>query len=133
MTTTLSSRLRVQLLTGPPASSPEEVVGHLLAVQSQDIRGARLAVRARSCGLASRHVDEAMTTARSLVVTWLNRGTLHLVRAADYWWLAALTSPLLVAGNTRRLMQEGLEPSEAGRGVAVILQAIADRGPLTRG
>jgi hypothetical protein len=34
-------RLRSQLLSGPRAVSPEEVVGHLLAVQAQDGRGFR--------------------------------------------------------------------------------------------
>lgn len=77
------ARLAAQQLTGPPAASPEEVVGRLLAVQAQDPRGARLAVRSRSAELLAADVDEALTTRRSLVVSWLNRGTLHLVTAAS--------------------------------------------------
>jgi hypothetical protein len=67
-----------------------------------------------------------------MLVTWLNRGTLHLVSGDDYWWLSPLTTPQLAAGNSRRLRQEGLAPYDTDRGVAVVLGAIAARGPLTR-
>jgi hypothetical protein len=77
-------RLRSQLLSGPPGDSPETVVGHLLAVQAQDGRGFRLAVRGRSRRLSTGDVGAALDDGR-LVVTWLNRGTLHLVRSEDYW------------------------------------------------
>jgi hypothetical protein len=66
------------------------------------------------------------------VVTWLNRGTLHLVRAEDYWWLHALTTPPLLRGNARRLAQEGVPPQDAERGVAVIERSLAAEGPLAR-
>ncbi|HEX7460519.1 MAG TPA: crosslink repair DNA glycosylase YcaQ family protein, partial [Acidimicrobiales bacterium] len=95
-------RLRSQLLSGPPADSPEAVVGQLLAVQAQDGRGFRLAVRCRSRGLTTGDVDAALGDGR-LVVTWLNRGTLHLVRSEDYWWLRQLTEPRVLPGVERRL------------------------------
>jgi hypothetical protein len=65
-------------------------------------------------------------------VTWLNRGTLHLVRSEDYPWLHALTTPPLSTGNARRLAQEGVSPEQAERGVATIERALTDEGPLTR-
>jgi hypothetical protein len=111
--------------------SPVEVGERLLAIQGQDPRGARLAVRARSEGLAASDVDRALSEDRTLVITWLNRGTLHLVRSEDYPWLQALTAPPLFTGNARRLQQEGVAAEEAERGVAAIEAALAD-GPLTR-
>ena len=69
---------------------------------------------------------------RSLLITWLNRGTLHLVRSEDYPWLQALTTPPLQTGNARRLAQEGVTPAEAERGVKAIERALAADGPLTR-
>ncbi|HVT69617.1 MAG TPA: crosslink repair DNA glycosylase YcaQ family protein, partial [Trebonia sp.] len=62
----------------------------------------------------------------------LNRGTLHLVRAEDYWWLHPLTTPQLATGNSRRLGQEGVPPDDAERAVAAVRAALADDGPLTR-
>jgi DNA glycosylase AlkZ-like len=101
-------------------------------VQGQDPRGARLAVRARTRGRVAADVDRALSEERSLVITWLNRGTLHLVRSEDYPWLQALTTPPLQAGNARRLGQEGVTPNEAERGVKTIERALAAEGPLTR-
>jgi hypothetical protein len=126
-----AERCASQLLCGDPAGSVEEVVRRLLAVQAQDPRGARLAVRARSTGLSAADVDAALAS-RALIVSWLNRGTLHLVRAEDYWWLHPLTTPQLRTGTARRLEQEGVSPSDAERGVSVITRALAADGPLTR-
>ena len=126
-----AQRCAAQLLCGDPAGSAEEVTARLLAVQAQDPRGARLTVRARSAGLSAADVDSALAR-RSLVVSWLNRGTLHLVRAEDYWWLHPLTTPQLKAGNARRLAQEGVPPADAERAVAAVHAALAAEGPLTR-
>jgi len=127
-----AQRCAAQLLCGDPAPSAEEVAGRLLAIQAQDPRGARLAIRVRSAGLSASDVDAALTQRRSLIVTWLNRGTLHLVRAEDYWWLHPLTAPQLRTGNTRRLAQEGVPPPDAERAVATVQAALATDGPLTR-
>jgi hypothetical protein len=127
-----AQRLRAQLLSGTPARSVAGVTGHLLAIQAQDPRGARLAVRARTSGLLATDVDDALTADRSVVVSWLNRGTLHLVLAEDYWWLHQLTTPQLVTGNTRRLAQEGVPPADAERGIGVIERSLTADGPLTR-
>jgi hypothetical protein len=127
-----AERCAAQLLSGPPAGSPVEVAGRLLAVQGQDPRGARLAIRARTAGLFAADVDRALTADRSLLITWLNRGTLHLVRSADYWWLHQLTTPPLLTGNARRLSQEGVSPDAADRGVRAVERALEQEGPLTR-
>lgn len=128
----LAERLTAQLIAGPPARDPVAVAGRLLAVQGQDPRGVRLAVRARTTGLSAGDVDRALTDDRSLLITWLNRGTLHLVRSEDYPWLHALTTPPLHTGNARRLAQEGVSGDGADRGVAVIERSLAEEGPLTR-
>ena len=126
-----AERCAAQLLCGDAAASAEDVARRLLAIQAQDPRGARLTVRARSAGLSAADVDAALER-RSLVVTWLNRGTLHLVRAEDYWWLHPLTTPQLQTGNARRLAQEGVPPQDAERAVAAVRAALAAEGPLTR-
>ena len=124
-------RFAAQLLAGEPARSAEAVVQRLLAVQGQDPRGVRLAIRPRSSGQTAADVDRALTLDRSLVITWLNRGTLHLVAAEDFFWLHDLTAPRMAAGIERRLAQEGVTPAEADRAVTVIARALAD-APLTR-
>jgi Winged helix DNA-binding domain len=130
--TTLRRRLTGQLLAGPPARDPVDVARRLLAIQAQDGRGARLAIRARTRGVSAADVDRALTEDRSLVITWLHRGTLHLVASEDYHWLHALTTPPLLAPVTRRLAQEGVDPAMTDRALALIERAVSDDGPLTR-
>jgi hypothetical protein len=129
---TLLRRLTAQQLTGPPARGPVEVARRLLAIQAQDARGARLAVRARTRGVSAAEIDGALTDERSLVITWCNRGTLHLISSEDYPWLQALTTPPLMTASTRRLAQEGLPPAVAERAVEIVRRALTDDGPLTR-
>src|SRR3954451_6097364 len=136
----LTARLRAQLLGDRPDAGEGGadldagavgVVRHLLAVQAQDAVGARLTVRARSRGLSASHVDRALD-AGELVVSWLNRGTLHLVAAEDYPWMHALTTPRFATSNLTRLRQEGVDASQQERGVEVIAGEL-EGGPRTRG
>jgi hypothetical protein len=94
-------------------------VRQLLAVQAQDLGSARLALRARRPGLDANEIAEALR-GRALVISWLCRGTLHLVAAEDWSWLLTLTA------------QEGVSASEAERALAAIKSALAEAGPLTR-
>jgi hypothetical protein len=128
----IAERLTAQLLAGAPARDPVAVTERLLAIQAQDPRGARLAIRTRSEGLAAADVDRALSEDRTLLISWLNRGTLHLVRSEDYPWLQALIAPVLQRHPARRLAQEGVSETEAERGVAVIERSLAEEGPLTR-
>lgn len=129
--TRLAARLGAQLLSGERPRDPVAVAERLLAIQGQDPRGFRLAVRARSEGVFAADVDRALTDERSLLVTWLNRGTLHLVRSEDYPMIQAVTTPPLRTASERRLGQEGLPPRDAERGVAAIVDALAAEGPLS--
>jgi hypothetical protein len=128
----VAARLTAQQLSGRPARRAEEIAERLVAIQAQDARGARLAVRSRSKGLVASDVDDALTVRRSLVVSWLNRGTLHLVRRDDYWWLHPLTTPQIGTANRRRLAQEGVSAAQARRGVDVVVDAVRAHGPQTR-
>jgi hypothetical protein len=127
----LAQRLTAQLLSDAVAGDVVDVVRRLLAIQAQDPRGARLAIRARSVGLSASDVDAALGD-RSVIISTLNRGTLHLVRSDDYWWLHALTTPQLLTASARRLQQERVSPYAAERGVAVITRTLRRDGPTTR-
>ncbi len=122
-------RSAAQLLAGAPQLDPAAAVERLLAVQAQDLRMARLALRARGAARSAAAVDAALTDDRSLVAGWLMRGTLHLVASGDYAWLHALTAPLSAATNRRRLAQLG---GDAESAEPVIVRALASEGPLER-
>jgi Winged helix DNA-binding domain len=128
-----AQRFAAQRLSGEPARSPVAVAERLLAIQGQDPRGARLAIRSRTTGLTAADVDRALTSDRSLVITWLNRGTLHLVRSEDYWWLHPLTAkPQFQLACQRILSGLGVSTADADKGVGVVERALVADGPLTR-
>jgi hypothetical protein len=77
-------------------------------------------------------VDRALTVDRSLVVDWLNRGTLHLIRSEDRAWLHALLAPQLATATRRRLQQEGVDAAMAERGVALVARTLSEDGPQSR-
>ena len=66
------------------------------------------------------------------MISWLNRGTLHLVRSADYWPLHRLTTPQLETACARLLDQEGIPPAAADRAAGLIERFLDRDGPLTR-
>lgn len=113
------------------ARDPAALVRALLAVQAQDPRAARLALRARSAALTAADVDAALADGR-LTITWLLRGTLHLVATEDAGWLLALTAPTRTAASARRLRQLGVSVEAAERAVALVADAVAGGAPLTR-
>ena len=98
-------RARAQLLHRPDGLTAAAAVRHLLAVQAQDARSARLALRAR---LGAAPADTA-----DLVVTWLMRGTLHLVHRQDLPWLHAVTAPTRLTASDRRLRRLGVDAADA--------------------
>jgi hypothetical protein len=106
------------------------VAERLLAIQAQDPRAARLAFRARSPDLDAAGVDGALATG-ALVVSWLCRGTLHMVRSEDYPWLLGLTAPIAERSGARRLAQLGIAPGDAERALRIVADALAG-GPMTR-
>lgn len=60
-----------------PAASAVELARWLPATQGKTLLGAWLAIRAVTEGLTTAPVDCALIADRSLVLTWLSRGTLH--------------------------------------------------------
>src|ERR1700730_6308778 len=91
------------------AVSLSEGEARRLRFQSQLLGGDRgrgrdpaaLAVRARSSGLREHDVTRALEIDRSLVRTWLLRGTLHIAAAEDIGWMLGLLGPRFAARGAR--------------------------------
>jgi Winged helix DNA-binding domain len=125
-------RLLAQRLAGPAATSVQQVVRGVGALQAQSIRAARLAVRARSAGLTAAAVDRACDAERSVVRTWAMRGTLHMLPTEDVGWLVALLGPVFAAVGRRRRLQLGLDDETCERGLRAIAEVLAGGRPLSR-
>ena len=125
-------RTGAQLLHRPPRRSVVELVKHLTGVQAQVLSAAGLALRARTEGLTTAHVDRARLRDRSIVLTWAMRGTLHLIAAEDYGWLVPLTTEPGLVNAHRRLNQEEVPADQPVKAVRLISRMLEREGPLTR-
>jgi Winged helix DNA-binding domain len=126
----LAERVRAQVLTGVRPTDPVEAVLRVGALQAQDPRALRLAIRARTTGVDALAVQRALAEPGRLVVTWLMRGTLHAVPAGDVRWLLALLRPPRSSGRTRRLAL-GLDDHLLDTALPIAVELLA-AGPLTR-
>lgn len=126
----LAQRVRAQCLTGERPGDAAAAVRRVGSLQAQDPRAVRLAIRARTEGLDAAAVDAAFARRHGLVVTWLMRGTLHVVPAQDVRWLLDVLRPPRSAGRTRRLGL-GLDDDLLDRALPAVAELLAD-GPLTR-
>jgi hypothetical protein len=100
------------------------------ALQAQDALQSRLGVRARADGITESDVLAAIAD-RSVVRTWLMRGTVHLVDADDVRWMTALFGPTLQRRFRKRWTDLGLT-ADVLRRTARALPAVLSDGPRSR-
>ncbi|MDQ6713551.1 MAG: winged helix DNA-binding domain-containing protein [Candidatus Dormibacteraeota bacterium] len=127
-------RARAQRLTRDtaPGTRPDTILREVCGLQAQVWSAATLGMRARSAGLEAGKVDQALNQDRSIVRTWLMRGTLHVVAAEDVRWLLDLLGPVFARAGATRHAQLGLDDDLKARGVTTIRKVLAEAGPLTR-
>lgn len=125
----LVARTVAQGLAGRRAASTADAVRRVVALQAQDVRANRLAVRARTDGLTRADVDTAVASGE-VVRTWAMRGTLHMLAAEDVGWVVALLGPRFAHGLRGRRSRLGLDDVLSARGAEVIAEAA--REPRSR-
>jgi len=125
-------RLRSQSLVAPFARSAHDVIRSLLGVQAENPAQAAWAVAARTqrrdpSDLAALLDDGDVLRTHVLRPTW------HFVCADDIAWLIGLTGPRVqrVTGQQLRAVH-GLDDAAIDRAMSVIVEAIRERGELTR-
>jgi hypothetical protein len=127
------ARMRSQRLTDDTRIEGDvaTVARAVCAIQAQAFDAARHQVRVRSTGLTSAAVDRAFAEERSVVRTWLMRGTLHLCATEDLRWLVDVFGPAIDQLGATGRRNVGLDDARCERGVAVIRKALA-HGPMAR-
>jgi hypothetical protein len=122
--------MRSQLLTGPRPRNVAEAVRRVGALQAQSTPAVRMAVRARTDGLTQADFNDAVATGRTVVRTWLMRGTIHLVAAEDVGWMVDLIGPSVRARGRRRREQLGLTDGLCERALAALPQILTGPSPM---
>ena len=125
-------RLRAQRLDTREQVGVRQVVSDLCGIQAQDALAGVLSIRVRTSGLTARCVDEARTADRSVVRTWVMRGTMHLIASEDVGWLLALLGPVMIRKSRRRLRELGLTEEVGARAVADLRDVLESHGPMSR-
>jgi hypothetical protein len=124
-------RLTAQRLGVTRAASPAEAVRWMLAVQAQDLPGAKWSLGLRTHGGTAVAIDTALE-AGEVVRSWPLRGTLHLVAADDIAWLLALTGSRQIARAASRRRALGITDREIARAEAAVRAALEGRRALPR-
>jgi len=127
-------RIRAQYLHR--RASPDQLVDVVRTVdgiQAQLTPAMLLALRARISGLTVKDVTTALDSDRTVVRTWMMRGTLHLLARDDVAWMNALFGPIFAAKGKRRRVQLGLTDAVCDRGLRAMREILSPGEPLTRG
>ncbi len=127
-------RLRAQNLlpaSGQP-SGPVDAATAVAGLQAQDAKASLLSLRARCAPTTAENVEHARLVDRSLVRTWVMRGTLHLLATADLEWLLPYLAPRFIRSDSRRRHQLGLDDAVLDRAMPAIHQFLTELGPQTR-
>lgn len=88
----VEQRLHNQQIGREEFDRPDQVVGWMGAVQSQDFGAAKWAVAQRGCGLSEIDLDQAFD-AGQILRTHVLRPTWHFVTPEDIGWMLELTAP----------------------------------------
>ncbi len=108
------------------------VVARAGGLQGQDLNAAALQIRARSSGLSAASMHHMIAEERSVVRTWVMRGTLHLIPSEDHRWMTSLLGPIAFSSGRGRRLELGLDESKLERAHSLALDALTAEGPLTR-
>lgn len=107
-------RLHAQRVDSSDFTTPAEAVRAMLALQGQDLPGAKWSVGLRVPGSTLADVDAALARGE-IIRSWPMRGTLHLVPAEDIGWMLGLTAARTLQSLTTRHAELGLDETTVGR------------------
>jgi hypothetical protein len=124
-------RLSQQQISSHRSRRPAEVVAALGAMQAQDYPGALWSVGLRLPNSTEAVVEHALAE-RAIVRTWLMRGTLHFVAAADVRWMLELLTPRIIAGRAANARNLELDAAVFTRCEKLFVRALAGSRQLPR-
>jgi hypothetical protein len=124
-------RLHNQRIANSPFTQPAQVVAWLGAMQAQDYAGVKWAIGLRCRAATDTSIEQAIV-AKNIIRTWLQRGTLQIVAAADIHWMLALLAPRLIAQSARRRRQLELDDAVLTRSVEIFTRLLQGHKQFTR-
>lgn len=111
---------------------PSQVVSCFGAMQAQDYASVKWAIGLRCYDGTDAMVEQAIAN-RTVVRTWLIRGTLQVVALSDLGWMLEHLAPRVIATSGRRYRQLELDDTVFCRSYDVLTEVLAGGKSLTRG
>ena len=110
---------------------PDQIAAWFGAMQAQDYASVKWALGVRGTALTDATIEQAIAH-KTILRTWLMRGTLQMVAAADVRWLLALLAPRLINGSARRLQELELDQATLSQSFETLTSILKDGSPLSR-
>ncbi len=124
-------RLHRQHIARQTFKRPDEVVAWMGAIQGQDYPGAKWSVGLRLPGSTDAAIEQAIVS-KTILRTWVMRGTLHLVTSTDIRWMIDLFAARIIAGSTRRYQELELDAQTLSQSNALLENVLKVNPQLSR-
>lgn len=123
-------RLVSQKLDKTTASSPQEIVHHMGAMQAQDYAMAKWAIGSR-CNATEIEIEEAINSAQ-IIRTHILRPTWHFVSSEDIYWMLDLSGPQVQRMTISSAKQYGYDVKKLDQTNSKIEKLLTGNNHLTR-
>lgn len=127
----LYHRLVNQQIAASVLTTPQDVVSHLVAMQSQEYAMAKWAIGLRLPKVAEDDIEQAYNKGE-ILRTHAMRPTWHFVAPKDIRWLQQLTSPRVHAINAYTYRVQGLDAKTFKKCNDIMVKALEGNNHLTR-
>jgi hypothetical protein len=124
-------RLASQRIGASGLSTPGDVVRWMMAMQAQDLPGAKWSVGLRAPQTSEATVEAAFDSGE-IVRSWPMRGTLHLVPADDLGWMLELTAPRALRSAASRRAALGIAEADTEQAREIAVASLTGGRALTR-
>jgi len=124
-------RLAAQHITAGECTTPAEIVRSMLAMQGQDLPGARWSIGLRGHELTDHEVGQAFD-AGDIVRSWPMRGTLHIAVAEDIGWMLELMASRVIGSTASRRVELAITAQDLERARDAAVASLEGGRALTR-
>ncbi|MBA2311526.1 MAG: winged helix DNA-binding domain-containing protein [Actinobacteria bacterium] len=118
-------------LLGESLEAPDDVVGWLGAVQSQDYAPAKWSIARRTNDACDAALDQAFADG-TILRTHVLRPTWHFVLPTDIRWMLELTAPRVHIMNSHQYRKLGLDAAVLEKCTSLLVDALRGGNRLTR-
>ncbi len=124
-------RLYNQHISQQGFREPHEIVAWSGVMQGQDYTGAKWSIGLRLPACTDAKIEQAIEQ-KTILRSWLLRGTLHFVAAQDIRWLTDLIGSRQIASSARRYRELELDEQTLSRSNEILVRTLQNHPEVQR-